>query len=119
MRHEAMPDFLVREIPFLANKGLPGEEEISSVCAAHHITYKTSQGVEYARLHISAEPVAVGAETALRLILVYRGEPREKYAGMKALSRVWSFLDEGPDRVFRAFPASPPPEAHGLGERVR
>jgi uncharacterized protein (TIGR04255 family) len=118
MRHEAMPDFLVREIPFLANKGLPGEEEISSVCAAHHITYKTSQGVEYARLHISAEPVAVGAETALRLILVYRGEPREKYAGMDALSAVMSFLDEGHDRVVRAFTAYTTPEAHRLWGRV-
>lgn len=113
-----MSDFLAYEAPIFDDGDSEDQSKISAVSFMHHITYKNSRGIDYARLHISAEPITVGAESVLRLSLVYRGEPRERHPDEDALDAAMLLLDEGHDRMVRAFAEYTKPEAHLLWGRV-
>jgi uncharacterized protein (TIGR04255 family) len=112
------PDILLQRLPSLSEQGSINAEEISSISIAQHFTYKTKEGVDFARLHISAEPISAESETMLRLSLVYRGEPRERFADVDGLTAAMRFLDEGHDRIVRAFAENTTPEAHRMWGRV-
>ncbi|MEV4267781.1 TIGR04255 family protein [Kribbella sp. NPDC049584] len=84
--------------------------DASSASTAQHFTFKTKEGVDYARLHIAAELVPAGSDT-VRLALTYRGEPSERFPNMSAIEMMMAFLDEGHDQIVRAFAANTTAEA--------
>jgi uncharacterized protein (TIGR04255 family) len=112
------PDMLAHVLPAFATRDMESAEEISTVSTSQHFTYKTQPGIDYARLHITAEPAVVDSEPVLRLSLVYRGEPHEQFAG-ESLADIMRFLDQGHDRIVRAFAANTTPEAQQEWGRVQ
>jgi uncharacterized protein (TIGR04255 family) len=111
------PDILIQRLPGL-NSQDPLNGRITGIGITQHFTYATEQNVDYARLHISAEPVSTESGLVLRLSLVYRGEPRERFPDVDGLTAAMRFLDQGHDRIVRAFAENTTPEAHGAWGRV-
>jgi uncharacterized protein (TIGR04255 family) len=115
---ERRPDILFYGLPTLSGDAAMSADEVSAVSTAQHFTYRTLDAVDYARLHISAEPVVVDSEKALRLVLVYRGEPHERFSEASGISTIMRFLDEGHDRIVRAFTLNTTSDAHNTWGRI-
>ena len=115
IEQEPRPDILAQNLP--TSRG-GSADEISAIGVTQHFTYRTSQGVDYARLHISSEPILVQLDKVLRISLVYRGEPRERFPDTDGFTAAMRFLDEGHDRIVQAFAENTTPEAHGKWGRV-
>jgi uncharacterized protein (TIGR04255 family) len=72
-------------------------------------------GKPYARLHMAIEPHTIPhGGTTIRMALTFRGEPPEF-----SLEGMMAFLDDGHDRIVRAFTAATTPEMHELWGRER
>jgi len=112
------PDTLFYRLPTLSSDNTMSADEISTISTTQHFTYKTLDGVDYARLHISAEPVIVDSEEMLRLLLVYRGEPHERFSETSGVVTIMRFLDEGHDRIVNAFSRNTTPDAHKTWGKV-
>lgn len=67
----------------------------------------------YGRLHVEVAPlVASTGETHMQMALTFRGWPREY-----SLEGIMAFLDDGHDRIVRAFAAATTPEMHQVWGR--
>ncbi|MBB5110538.1 uncharacterized protein (TIGR04255 family) [Micromonospora echinospora] len=115
------PDALGSAVPLpYSGKNLV-QPEVSAVSVSQRITFRTRDaggGVDYARLHIEAEPVAADHESGLRLSLLYRGEPYERDRHSPGLAPLMGFFDEGHDQIVRGFAANTTEEAHQLWGRI-
>jgi uncharacterized protein (TIGR04255 family) len=110
---DVRPDALVKNLPSSINAN-----EISAIGITQNFTYHSPQGVDYARLHVNAEPIFAQPDDLLRISLIYRGEPRERFPEDDAFSATIRFLDEGHDRIVQAFAENTTIEAHGRWGRV-
>lgn len=112
------PDIVAQRLPGVDKRNLTDSERTAAIGIAQHFTYATEQNVDYARLHINAEPVSTESGSALRLSLVYRGEPRERFSNLDGLTAAVRFLDQGHDRIVRAFAENTTPDAHSAWGRI-
>ena len=117
----ARPDVLSYKLPSL--KATPTESrlpESSATSISQHFTYRNKNGVDYARLHIAAEPRIAKSGPALRMSLAYRGEPSELSPSREpVVDLLLRFFDEGHDQIVRAFAANTTAEAHKAWRRVQ
>ncbi|MBM0230133.1 TIGR04255 family protein [Micromonospora sp. ATA51] len=114
------PDVLAKALPSLYSHD-SARPEISAVNISQRLTFRTTDrggGVDYARLHIDAEPVLTDHEPVLRLSLLYRGEPYERDQRSPGLAPLMGFFDEGHDQIVRGFAANTTEEAHRLWGRI-
>lgn len=115
MTNGERPDVLVEDLPGISRDKDPmrlGTEGVFSVSAEQRFTYRTEGGVDYARLRVNSEPVTVETQEVLRLSLVYRGEPYQKFGPGPGLSPSVQLMDEGHDRIVRAFTVNTTLESH-------
>lgn len=117
MHGDVRPDVLAGAIPDLALRS--SAPRVSGVIVSHGLTFQNSEGVDYARLHVRAEPSQLDDAQALRLSLTYRGEPYERDQGKPGLATLVSFFDEGHDIIVRSFAANTTAEAQQSWRRVR
>jgi uncharacterized protein (TIGR04255 family) len=116
------PDVLARAIPSLDFAGEMTLPAVSAVNVSQSLTFRNSDGadgVDYARLHINAEPDIADHEPVLRLSLLYRGEPYERDRRPPGLAPLMGFLDEGHDQIVRGFAANTTVEAQQPWRRIR
>lgn len=112
------PDILVQRVPDFNQQVSASGDRVTAIGITQHFTYANEQNIEYSRLHISSEPVSTESGQVLRLSLVYRGEPRERFPDMDEFAAATSFLDQGHDRIVRAFAENTTPDAHEAWGRV-
>lgn len=94
---------------FASNLGEPEDVRI----AQRYLV--TRDGEPYARLHIAIEPHRTpDGSSTMRMALTFRGEPQEY-----TLDGMMAFVDEGHDRIVRAFTAATTPEMHEVWGRER
>jgi len=118
--NETRPDVLAGRVPsFDGPDSNVRPNEPSSVATTQHFTYRTADGVGYARLHILTEPIVIDSEERIRLTLVYRGEPVENHKGDTPEARVMRFFDEGHDLIVRAFAANTTAAAQEAWGRIQ
>ncbi len=93
---------------FTADLGEPEDVRIAQRYLARRAT-----GESYARLHIAVEPNRApdGAAT-MRMALTFRGVPAEF-----SLPGIMAFVDEGHERIVRAFTSATTPEMHQVWGR--
>lgn len=88
-----------------------------SLTTTHRFTYKNTEGVEYARLHIVSEPNRFESESSLKLQLTFRGEPLSESDDEPIENAIMRFFDEGHDRIVQAFAVNTTPEAQSAWRR--
>lgn len=93
---------------FSADLGEPEDVRI-----AQRYLVRREDGDPYARLHIAVEPHrAVDGATTMRMALTFRGTP-EAFS----LEGILALVDDGHDRIVRAFTAATTPEMHQVWGR--
>lgn len=106
---DTRPDVLASSVP-LPHLGTDSLQ-VSGMIVNHALTFRNSDGVDYARLHVKAEPAGVDSSQDLRLALTYRGEPWERDQSKPSLGTLMRFFDEGHDVIVRSFAANTTLEA--------
>lgn len=114
------PDTLAYHLPAIVDpEASPTFPEISAVGVSQRFTFRNSEGVDYARLYVIAEPMLADADSQLRLTLSYRGEPYERFEGEPSMVTAMRFFDEGHDQIVRAFAANTTPAAQEVWGRIK
>jgi uncharacterized protein (TIGR04255 family) len=114
MQQGDRPDVLAGAVPLAYPSG---SLRTSGLIVNHALAFQNSDGIDYARLHVRAEPVT--GRTALRLSLAYRGEPYERDEGKPGLATLMGFFDEGHDLIVRGFAANTTTEAQRPWRRTQ
>jgi len=89
------------------------------VRAVQCYTFRSDEDLPYARLHVVAEPARSERGDVWRLTLAYRGEPFTGRQVNDPLASVVEFLDEGHDRIVRAFADATTGEMHTVWRRIK
>lgn len=98
-----------------------GEPESLRASASYRFENKGRESAPYARLHVATEPLPSPAgQPLLRLALTYRGEPFTRDTRLTSLtSAIIEFLDEGHERIVRAFTGATTQAMHSEWGRTR
>jgi uncharacterized protein (TIGR04255 family) len=107
------PDTLATALP------LVDDDPVSAVSISQHFTYRTDSGLDYARLHVVSEPAIRDGEAIIRLVLTYRGEFHERFPEAEGIAGIMRFLDEGHDKIVKAFASNTTVSAHDTWVRLQ
>jgi len=86
---------------------------------AQRRTFRTDDDVPYARLHMAAEPGLSPSGEVVQLVFTYRGEPFAGRRVVHPLASIMGFLDEGHDRIVRAFADTTTDAMHLIWRRTQ
>jgi uncharacterized protein (TIGR04255 family) len=118
--HDATKILRIGQLPGFEEVGL-GPPESLRAAVSFRFENQGADATPYARLHMATEPLqAPSGEWLLRLALTYRGEPFNREGrSPEPTSAIIEFLDEGHERIVRAFAGATTDEMHSKWGRTR